>query len=206
MGILLIGGRPEARTVLRMTALKATVRWASRGANSTAVSTRRRGCNLSLDPNLSPTRVDDNIGVFVDATNGSDTNNGSKLKPFQSIAKAITANAGLKPRVYVCAGSYTDNVLIDQAHAVSIYGGFACGAWTYATTNAAIVKPRELLCVTGVGRDERGGFRRHGVRRARRMLACGELGATSSPSNAGKRSRRGILANVSESIKGDATA
>lgn len=99
------------------------------------------GCDLAKEPKDSTDCVADAVGVFVDATGGLDTNDGSRAKPFQTIQKAITANAGMKPRIYVCAGAYTDNVSMDQAHAASIYGGFACGSWTYAMSNAVTNKP-----------------------------------------------------------------
>ncbi len=98
------------------------------------------GCDLAREPKDSAACVADAVGVFVDAAGGLDTNNGTKAKPFQTIAKAI-ASAGAKPRVYVCAGSYTDNVVLDATHAPSVYGGFACGGWSYATSNAVVVKP-----------------------------------------------------------------
>ena len=111
------------------------------------------GCDLTKDPKDSVPCVADAVGVFVDATGGLDTNDGSKGKPFQTIAKAV-ASAGAKPRVYVCAGSYADNVVLDATHAPSVYGGFACSAWTYATSNAVTVKPAtgyalEVASVTG---------------------------------------------------------
>lgn len=99
------------------------------------------GCDLKADPKDSPACVADSVGVFVDAKNGSNDSDGTKAKPYQTIAKALTANSGAKPRVYVCAGAYSDNVVIDKTHAASVYGGFACGAWTYATSNTVTVKP-----------------------------------------------------------------
>jgi hypothetical protein len=89
-----------------------------------------QNCDLTADITASPACVDDGIGVFVDTTNGSDTNTGSKASPFKTIAKGIGA-AGAKPRVYVCDGIYPEDVSLTEANAISIYGGLACVAWTY---------------------------------------------------------------------------
>jgi hypothetical protein len=53
----------------------------------------------------SPACVDDGIGVFVNATAGSDSNLGTKAMPFKTIGYAIQ-KAGAKPRVYICEGTY----------------------------------------------------------------------------------------------------
>ena len=98
------------------------------------------GCDTTKDPRDSPACVDDGVGVFVDGTNGDDGNIGSKAKPYKSISKAVSSVAP-KIRVYICAGSYADNVSLDASHAPSIYGGFACGSWSYASANAVTVKP-----------------------------------------------------------------
>jgi hypothetical protein len=88
-------------------------------------------CDLAKDPSDSPACIDDGIGVFVDGMAGDDNNPGTKAKPLKTIAKGIQA-AGAKPRVYVCAGTYAEDVVLGQQNAVSIYGGLVCGAWTYS--------------------------------------------------------------------------
>jgi hypothetical protein len=89
-----------------------------------------QNCDLNADITASPACVDDGIGVFVDVTSGSDTNTGTKASPFKTIAKGIAA-AGAKPRVYVCDGTYPEDLSLNEANALSIYGGLACGSWTY---------------------------------------------------------------------------
>jgi hypothetical protein len=99
------------------------------------------GCDATKDPGDSPACVDDSVGVFVDGAGGVDTNDGSKAKPFRTIARAL-ASTGQKPRVYVCAGTYVDNVTLDPAHRASVYGGFACNGWSYdKAANPVLVKP-----------------------------------------------------------------
>ncbi len=62
-------------------------------------------CDLTKDISDSPACVDDGIGVFVNATAGSDSNLGTKAMPFKTIGYAIQ-KAGAKPRVYICEGTY----------------------------------------------------------------------------------------------------
>ena len=113
------------------------------------------GCDLTKDPKDSLPCVDDSVGVFVDASSGSDANPGTKASPFKSITKALAVNAGAKPRVYVCAGVYPENVVIDQAHAASIYGAFDCGTWgTDVPSSPSQVQPTsgvalKIAAVTG---------------------------------------------------------
>ena len=110
-----------------------------------------QNCDLAADIQTSPACVDDGIGVFVDAAGGSDTGLGTKASPFKTIAHAIGA-AGAKPRVYVCAGTYAEDVSLTQASAVSIYGGLACGAWTFDGTLPSIGKSMLALHVDGVSK------------------------------------------------------
>jgi len=95
------------------------------------------GCDLAKEPKDSPACVDDAVGVFADATNGSDTNPGTKASPFKTLATAI-AKAGNKPRVYVCDGTYDDTVKLSSPNAPSLFGGFACGSWSYASTKPKV--------------------------------------------------------------------
>jgi len=89
-----------------------------------------QNCDLGADLATSPACIDDGVGVFVDGTNGDDANPGTKESPFKTIAKGIAA-AGALPRVYVCAGTYAEDVSLTQTNAVAIMGGMECGSWTY---------------------------------------------------------------------------
>ncbi len=108
-----------------------------------------QNCDLKADVATSPACIDDGIGVFVDATSGSDGNAGSKASPFKTIGKALAA-VGAKPRVYVCDGVYPEDVSLTQATAVSIYGGLACGSWSYDGGQPTVGKSALALHVDGV--------------------------------------------------------
>jgi len=93
------------------------------------------GCDPAAEPKDAPKCVDDSFGVFADATSGSDTNPGTKASPVKSIGAAL-GKLGGKPRVYVCEGTYAEHVKATSA--VSVYGGFACGSWSYTGTKAKV--------------------------------------------------------------------
>ena len=50
-------------------------------------------CDVTQDPKDNPSCVNDAYGVFVDATNGSDSNDGTKAQPFKTIAKALAVGS-----------------------------------------------------------------------------------------------------------------
>lgn len=93
------------------------------------------GCDPAAEPKDAPKCVDSDFGVFVDANGGADGNPGTKESPAKSITAALT-KLGAKARVYVCEGTYAEHVKVTSA--VSVYGGFACGSWSYAGTKANV--------------------------------------------------------------------
>jgi hypothetical protein len=95
------------------------------------------GCNLAVEPKAAPECVAESIGLFVSAT-GSDEGDGSKGKPFRSIAKALASATNQRFRVYVCEGTYAEALSFGRS--TSLYGGFSCTNWAY-TGKAAKVAP-----------------------------------------------------------------
>jgi hypothetical protein len=93
------------------------------------------GCDPAADPKDSPACVVDAYGVFVDSTGGNDANAGTQALPVKTIGAAL-GKLGAKPRVYICEGTYPEQVKL--ASAVSLYGGFACGPWTYSGTKPTV--------------------------------------------------------------------
>jgi hypothetical protein len=91
-------------------------------------------CSPSSDPRTQPCVVDDAYGVFV-ATSGGDYSHGSKVDPVKTIREGIVIAAQeKKSRVYVCQGSYLEQVVLDKTYdGISLYGGLDCAhgwAWT----------------------------------------------------------------------------
>ncbi len=100
------------------------------------------GCDPTKDPKDEPCLVDGAFGVFVSVTTGHDTATGTKADPLKTIGAGIAkASTGAK-RVFVCAGTYNEHVVVGAAQdGIGVYGGFDCTGWKYASTNAVKVTP-----------------------------------------------------------------
>ncbi len=107
-------------------------------------------CAITADPSISPCLVDDAYGVFVSAASGQDDAGtpGTKSAPWKTITEGIqAAAASSKSRVYVCAGTYSESLLLDANHdGVSLYGGFDCAeaVWTWTGDKALVNAPSAL--------------------------------------------------------------
>lgn len=96
-------------------------------------------CDTTKDPKDQTGCLDDRVGIFVDATGGNDANPGTKISPVKTIAKGLTLTTTSVARLYVCEGTYAEDVTLDSPHdGVSIYGGYKCGDWTYTGNKAQI--------------------------------------------------------------------
>src|SRR6185312_2586199 len=105
-------------------------------------------CDTSKDPKDDPGCLDDRVGVFVSPA-GSDSNAGTKEAPFQTIGKAL-ASVGTLTRVYLCEGTYAEDVSIaPPVDGVSIYGGFKCADWSYSGNKPTIGKGNIALKISG---------------------------------------------------------
>ena len=99
-------------------------------------------CNPMGDPKDEPCLVDDASGVFVSGTNGRDAALGTKLDPLKTIAEGIAKATGATMRVFACAGSYDEHVVVGATHdGIGVYGGFDCANWTYASGNSVMIAP-----------------------------------------------------------------
>jgi hypothetical protein len=106
-------------------------------------------CDTTKDPKDAPGCLDDRVGVFVDGALGKDANPGTKELPFQTIGKALTG-VGALTRVYVCEGTYSEDVTITPpVDGMSIYGGFKCADWTYSGNKPTVGKSQIALTING---------------------------------------------------------
>ena len=98
-------------------------------------------CNTAVDISSQAACVTDATGLFVNASASTVGATGTKEAPFATIGAAVAAASSLKPNVFICAGTYPEQVMISKN--VSLYGGFSCAnaTWTYATTNLVKVAP-----------------------------------------------------------------
>lgn len=109
------------------------------------------GCDLTKEPKDSLACVADSVGMFVDGTNGNDTTgDGSKVKPMKTIGKALEKVTN-KPRIYICEGTYAEDVVLDASHdGVSLYGGWKCADWSYSGGKPVVGKGTLALKVDSV--------------------------------------------------------
>ncbi|WP_050429564.1 hypothetical protein [Chondromyces crocatus] len=107
------------------------------------------------DPVTDPALVRDDCGTFVSAS-AADGGDGTKAKPFKSLAEAATKGA---KRIYACAESYSAGAeTVMFTGGVDIFAGFtdcgATGAWTWAEgSKATLSGPADLVALTLNGGD-----------------------------------------------------
>ena len=110
------------------------------------------GCDASKTPAAGGCPVTDEDGFFVSPT-GTDTNPGTKAAPFKTVGAGINASkTSAKRNVYICTGTYDEQLLIDTtALGVALHGGFTCADWSYsaAKTSVAPQKAGYVLKVSG---------------------------------------------------------
>lgn len=97
------------------------------------------GCDASKLPTEDPCVVRDSMGIFV-AKSGSDAaGDGTRAKPFATIAKAnAKASSSSLSRVYACADTYPEPITLVDG--VSIFGYFDCAnGWRVDTKLKAVV-------------------------------------------------------------------
>jgi hypothetical protein len=102
---------------------------------SASASSSSGGPDGGTDPSCIPSQakgpVSEACGIFVTSSQGSDMNTGSKATPVASLAQAIQlAQAGSR-RVYACAESFAEAIVVPAG--VEIYGGLDCKTgWSYS--------------------------------------------------------------------------
>ncbi len=96
------------------------------------------GCDGTKLPTQDPCVVDDGLGVFVSIALGPPAGDGTKARPVNTIQKGIDLAKPNKKRVYVCAETFTENLVL--ADGVSLFGYFDCkNAWTVVPAKRAHV-------------------------------------------------------------------
>ena len=101
------------------------------------------GCDPAKAPHDEPCVVDDAFGVFASPV-GSDTNLGSKSAPVRTIGRAMDLAKAAGKRVYACAGSYPEQLVVGLSRdGVNVYGALDCAMWTYGAANKVVVTPAQ---------------------------------------------------------------
>jgi hypothetical protein len=101
------------------------------------------GCDATKPPHDESCVIDDAFGVFVSPA-GSDTNPGSKSAPTKTIGHAMDLAKAAGKRVYICAGSYREQLVIGTSRdRVNVYGALDCATWTYGAANTVVMAPAQ---------------------------------------------------------------
>lgn len=100
------------------------------------------------DTNCDGIDGDASRAVFV-ANDGSDAAAGTMDEPVQTLGHAIELASESGKDVYVCNGSYAENVVID--HAVGVYGGYDCDNGWRRISDWASVEPDQGVPLTVLG-------------------------------------------------------
>ncbi len=90
--------------------------------------------------------------MFVSATTGQVGATGDKAHPLTTIADGIAKAVQIaKSRVYVCKGTYSEQVVLDAQHdGISLYGGFECTSgwsWVGGMSSAQVQGPTPLYAL-----------------------------------------------------------
>ncbi|MDP9149453.1 MAG: DUF1565 domain-containing protein [Myxococcota bacterium] len=98
-------------------------------------------CDPTKSPHDEPCAVDTAFGIFVSPA-GSDTDPGSKSAPVRSIGRAMDLAKTAGKRVYVCAGSYPEQLVVGSSRdGVNVYGALDCATWSYSAASKVRVAP-----------------------------------------------------------------
>jgi hypothetical protein len=113
------------------------------------------GCDGSKLPTQDVCVVNDAAGVFVSASLGTATGDGSRAHPMASLTAGIAAAKKAKRRVYACAETYAEQVQL--AEGVHVFGYFACNAgWTIGAAHAVVKAPASpAVTATNIGMPTR---------------------------------------------------
>ncbi|WP_394849742.1 hypothetical protein LZC95_20095 [Pendulispora brunnea] len=89
-----------------------------------------QGCPTAF-PVDDATGIADGCGVFVSASRGQDAGDGSQSRPLKSLQKGIDVAKVSGKRVYACAETYPEQIVL--AANLSMFGYFDCGSPSWKT-------------------------------------------------------------------------
>jgi hypothetical protein len=99
-------------------------------------------CDGTKPPHDDPCVIAEQFGVFVSPV-GADGNPGTRARPLYTLGQAMdAARASGKERVYACAGTFAEQLIVGAARdGVAVYGGLDCTSWNYGSQNLVKVAP-----------------------------------------------------------------
>jgi hypothetical protein len=100
-------------------------------------------CDRASTPHDDACVIDEAYGVFVSPA-GSDSNPGTKAAPLLTIGQGMGVAKAAGKRVYVCAGTFAEKLVVSAARdGTNVYGGLDCATWSYGPLNKVVVAPTE---------------------------------------------------------------
>ena len=98
-------------------------------------------CDPTKAPHDELCVITEAYGVFVSPA-GSDSNVGTRAAPARTIGHGMDLAKAAGKRVYVCAGSFEEQLVVASTRdGVSVYGALDCATWSYGTANKVVVAP-----------------------------------------------------------------
>jgi len=95
------------------------------------------GCEGAVDPVTSPCLIREDVAVFVSASKGHTTGDGTRNNPYETLPQAIAgAKSAGKYFVFACAETYVD--ALDVESEVSVFGNFDCNSWKPGSERAKV--------------------------------------------------------------------
>lgn len=100
------------------------------------------GCPGNVLPTENECMVHESYGVFVSASKGSPSGDGSRTSPLKSVSAAIAAAKSSGRRVYACAETYDE--VLTLADGIAVFGYFDCASsWKVGVGRATIAPKTE---------------------------------------------------------------
>jgi hypothetical protein len=98
-------------------------------------------CNPASTPHDAPCVINTAYGIFV-SPSGSDNAPGTKSAPVGTIGHGMDLAKAAGKRVYVCAGTYPEQLTMTASRdGLSVFGALDCATWAYDTAKRVIVAP-----------------------------------------------------------------
>ena len=111
------------------------------------------GCDVTKTPSQDGCVVNETLGVFVapaSADASTDSPDGTRAHPFSKMQEAIASASGQNKRVYACAGTYAEQIVI--ANGVSMFGDLDCNdGWKVVSDKHASVAAPASPAATAEG-------------------------------------------------------
>lgn len=96
-----------------------------------------------------PKCINEETAFFVSTKGNDSTGLGTREKPFQSVTSTLGKLTDKKRRIYICEGTYAEDIVLTSAHnSVSLFGGLTCD-WAPSQVQPQLGKSALALKIDG---------------------------------------------------------